>query len=153
MAAMPGGQTARPPVAGLTAERRATLRRLADHLVPAYEKMPAASEVGVHEQLIEEVFKHRPDLKDNVLAALDRAQGREPAEVVSDLARHHAGEMEALGLAVSGAYYMSPLVRERLGYPGQENAPYDPYETHSYLLDGMIERVLARGRVYRPTPR
>ncbi len=151
------GTTARDPgvrmAIGLTPERRETLRLIADYLIPAYETMPSASSVLVHEQWIDEVFKHRPDLKENVVRALDRGRDRPPAEAVKELARDHPDEMEALGLAVSGAYYMSPSVREALGYPGQENAPYDPYETHAYLLDGMIERVIARGRTYRPTPR
>ena len=40
-----------------------------------------------------------------------------------------------------------------LGYPGQESVTYDPYATPDYLTDGMLERVVARGPIYRSTPR
>jgi hypothetical protein len=137
----------------LTAEFRAVFEQLADVLVPAHGKMPAASVVGAHEGLLDDVLKHRPDIRDDLLRALAAAKGREPRAAANDLLRQDAAAFNALGLAVSGAYYMSPRVRELLGYPGQESVSYDPYATPDYLTDGMIERVVVRGPIYRPTPR
>ncbi len=139
--------------ASLSPEQRSLFRALADVLIPAYGKMPAASAVGVHEALVDEVLKHRADIRDDLLRALQAAKGRDPTEAANDLLRNDEAAFNALGLAASGAYYMSPKVRELLLYPGQEDVKYDPYETPSYLVDGTIERVIARGRVYRPTPR
>ncbi len=142
------------PIHGrLTAELRGVFKKLADVLIPAHGKMPAASAVGVHEGLLDDVLKHRPDIRDDLLRALTAAQGREPPAVANNLLRQDAAAFNALGLAVSGAYYMSPRVRELLGYPGQESVTYDPYATPNYLTDGMLERVVARGPIYRPTPR
>ena len=53
----------------------------------------------------------------------------------------------------TGGYLMSETVREAMGYPGQEPAPYDPHETPEYMTNGMLERVTLRGPIYRPTPR
>ena len=55
-------------------------------------------------------------------------------------------------LTASGGYYMSPRVREILGYPGQEAVPYDPHAVADYLTDHMLERVARRGPIYRETP-
>lgn len=140
-------------VTALSPGQRSVLRALADVLIPASGKMPAASAVGAHEMLAEEVLRHRPDIRDDLLRALKRAEGADPTEAANDLLRSDEAAFNALGLAVSGAYYMSPAVRQLLGYPGQDEVTYDPYETPDYLTDGSIERVLARGRVYRPTPR
>ncbi len=137
----------------LTAELRAVFQELADLLVPAHGKMPAASAVGVHEALLDEVLKHRPDIRDDLLRALAAAKGQEPRAAANNLLRRDAAAFNALGLAASGAYYMSPRVRELLGYPGQESVPYDPYATPNYLTDGLLERVVARGPIYRATPR
>ncbi len=137
----------------LSAEQRNILGSLADVLIPAYQRMPAASAVGVHESLIDEVLKHRSDLREDLLRALAKAKGRNPTEAANELLRSDAPAFNALSLAVSGAYYLSPAVRKLLGYPGQEAVSYDPHATPDYLTNGMIERVLARGRVYRPTPR
>ncbi len=142
-----------PPPSRLTAELRAVFQQLADVLVPAHGKMPAASAVGAHEALLDDVLKHRPDIRDDLLRALTKAQGQEPIAAANNLLRQDAAGFNALGLAVSGAYYMSPRVRELLGYPGQESVSYDPYATPNYLTDGMLERVVARGPIYRATPR
>lgn len=142
-----------PTTGGLTAELRAVFEQLAVILIPAHGKMPAASAVGAHQSLLDDVLKHRPDIRDDLLRALAAAHGREPRAAANDLLRKDAAAFNALGLAVSGAYYMSPRVRELLGYPGQESVSYDPYATPNYLTDGMLERVVARGPIYRPTPR
>jgi hypothetical protein len=142
-----------PTPSRLTRELRAVFEQLADVLVPAHGKMPAASAVGTHEGLLDDVLKHRPDIRGDLLRALTAAQDREPRAAANDLLREDAAAFNALGLAVSGAYYMSPRVRELLGYPGQESVSYDPYATPNYLTDGMLERVVARGPIYRPTPR
>jgi len=142
------------PVHGrLTAELRTVFKELADVLVPAHGKMPEASAVGAHEALLDDVLKHRPDIRDDLLRALTAVQGKEPRAAANDLFRKDAAAFNALGLAVSGAYYMSPRVRELLGYPGQESVSYDPYATPDYLTDGILERVVTRGPIYRPTPR
>jgi hypothetical protein len=142
-----------PPPSRFTAELRVVFQRLADLLVPAHGKMPAASAVGAHEALLDDVLKHRPDIRDDLVRALKAAQGQEPRAAANNLLRQDAAAFNALGLAVSGAYYMSPRVRELLGYPGQESVSYDPYATPNYLTDGMLERVVARGPIYRATPR
>ena len=144
---------ANPPPNRLTAELRAVFQKLADVLVPAHGKMPAASAVGAHETLLDDVLKHRPDIRDDLLRALMAAQSQEPRAAANNLLRQDEAAFNALGLAASGAYYMSPRVRELLGYPGQESVPYDPYATPEYLTDGLLERVVARGPIYRGTPR
>ena len=92
----------------LTAELRAVFQQLADVLVPAHGKMPAASAVGAHEALLDDVLKHRPDIRDDLLRALTAAQGQEPRAAANNLLRQDEAAFNALGLAVSGAYYMSP---------------------------------------------
>jgi hypothetical protein len=142
-----------PAPSRLTAELRTVFRHLADVLVPAHGRMPAASAVGAHEGLLDDVIKHRPDIRGDLFRALTTAQGQDPRAAANNLLRRDAAAFNALGLAVSGAYYMSPRVRELLGYPGQESVSYDPYATPNYLTDGMLERVVARGPIYRATPR
>ena len=117
----------------LSPEQRTVFRVLADILIPAHGKMPAASAMGVHDALVDEVLKHRPDIRDDLLRALKGAEGRDPTEAANDLLRNDEAAFNALGLAASGAYYMSPRVRELLGYPGQEDVKYDPYATPGYL--------------------
>ena len=136
----------------LSAEERATFAGLADLLIPRHGRMPAAPEVGAHEALLDRVLGHRPDIVDDLLRGLAAAEGAEPGEAANRLSQSDAAAFNAVTLAASAAYYMCDEVRALIGYPGQEKAPYDPHETPVYLTNGMIERIVLRGPIYRPTP-
>jgi len=139
--------------ATVTEEERQAFAALADYLVPASGEMPAATAVGVDKELLDEVLRARPDLLEGLRRGIAACAGKPPGEALNALMKDDAEAFGAVSLAASGGYYMADAVRERLGYPGQEGAPYDPHETPDYLTNGMIERVVRRGPLYKPTPR
>ena len=47
--------------------------------------------------------------------------------------------------------FMNPDVRRAVGYAGQGAAPIDPRV--DYMEDGLLESVIKRGPVDRPTPK
>jgi hypothetical protein len=51
---------------------------------------------------------------------------------------------------VPGAYFLNAQVRAQLGYHGQGARPLDSHP--DYLDDGLLESVIDRGPIYRPTP-
>jgi hypothetical protein len=51
---------------------------------------------------------------------------------------------------VPGAYFLNPDVRRAIGYEGQTGRAIDPHP--DYLDDGLLDAVIARGPIYRPTP-
>lgn len=134
--------------------RRATFAAIADILIPNAEGMPAASEVDAHGAMLDHVLGLRPDLRDDLLRGLDKAAGREAAEAANDLNMTDPAALSAIGLAASAGYYMTPRVRELIGYPGQQSRPEaDPDATPEYVANGMLQQVIDRGPVYRPTPK
>jgi len=137
----------------LTPEDRRTFAGLADRLVPAHGRMPAASAVAVEGELLDLVLRARPDLQEGVQRALAACAGKDPSQAINALHGADAEAFGALSLAVTGAYYMADEVWQKLGYPGQGGGAYDPHETPDYLTDGTLERVVRRGPLYRPTPR
>ena len=132
---------------------RETFGAMADIIVPAWERMPSATAIGVHKGLLDAVLRARPDLTDGVKSAIAACRTGSPSETVNALFQSDRNAFDAFTLAVTGAYYMDPTVRGLLGYPGQESPPYDPMETPDYLTDGLLERVTRRGAIYKPTPR
>ena len=136
----------------LSPEERAAFAGLADFLIPRHGRLPAATEVGAHEELLDRVLGHRPDIVEDLRRGLAAAQAAEPSEAANRLSQSDAAAFSAVTLAASAAYYMCDEVRALIGYPGQEKAPYDPHETPVYLTNGMIERIVLRGPIYRPTP-
>ena len=136
----------------LSPDQRAVFAGLADLLIPRHGRMPAATEIGAHAALLDWVLGHRPDIVDDLLRGLAAAQGAEPSEAANRLSQQDPAAFNAITLAASATYYMAEEVRGLIGYPGQEKAPYDPHETPVYSTNRMIERLVRRGPIYRPTP-
>jgi choline dehydrogenase-like flavoprotein len=134
-------------ISELPEAERARLAELADALIPGGAERPAASTAGVAGPLLDRVLAARPDL----LPALRRALAEPFTDAGARLAALRASDprgAHAVELAVAGGYYLSPDVRERIGYPGQVARPASALDYPEYLADGLLERVLERG--YRP---
>jgi hypothetical protein len=129
---------------------RAILAGLADVLIPAGEGFPSASEAGVASEGLDQVLSFRPDLAAGLKKILAGATGRLAAECVAALQAEDAASFGVLAELVPGAYFLNAQVRTRLGYHGQSARPIDPRP--DYLDDGLLQSVIDRGRIYRPTP-
>jgi hypothetical protein len=131
--------------------QRAVLAGLADVLIPAGDGMPSASAAAVADEGLTQVLAAVPGLGAPLAEVLARARGREPAEVVAGLARSDPAAYGVLTEVVTAAYFMNPDVRRAVGYTGQGPAPLDPRV--DYMEDGLLESVIQRGPIYRPTPK
>jgi hypothetical protein len=135
----------------LSDSQRAQLGAIADELIPAGGGMPSASEAGVAGQYLDEVLTSLPDLRDALDTTLASVDGLAPAEAIAVLRQDPTG-WGVLTAVVPGAYFMNPAIREAIGYPGLERRPIDESAEPDYLADGLLDSVIARGPVYRPTP-
>jgi hypothetical protein len=131
--------------------QRAVLAGLADVLIPAVDNMPSASAAAVAEQGLNQVLAAVPSLEASLADVLARAKGREAAEVVASLARTDPAAYGILTEVITAAYFMNPEVRKAVGYRGQGPSPLDPRV--DYMEDGLLESVIKRGPIYRPTPK
>lgn len=134
-------------------EERQVFSDLADVLIPNAEGMPSASEVGVHKGMLDRVVGLRPDLSEALHRGLSTAKGKDPTAAAEELNRNDPEALTAIGLAASAGYYMTPKVRELIGYPGQENRPADPDAPLEYVENGMLQVVIDRGPIFVPTPK
>ena len=131
--------------------QRAVLAGLADVLIPAGDGMPSASVGAVAEEGLNQVLAAVPSLGASLAEVLAGAKGREPAEVIAHLARTDPAAYGILTEVVTAAYFMNPDVRKAVGYTGQGPSPLDPRV--DYMEDGLLESVIKRGPIYRPTPK
>ena len=115
--------------------------------------MPAASQVGVGGDILERMLALRPDLRDAFMRGLRAAAGKPAAEAAQALNRDDQAALGAIGLVAAAGYYMSPKVRALIGYPGQESRPADPDATPEYVANGMLQQVIDRGPIFKPTPK
>jgi hypothetical protein len=129
---------------------RAVLGELANVLIPAGEDFPSASEASVSGDGLDQVLSFRPDLAEGLKRLIAAARGRSAAKFVAELQRNDPEGFGVLAEFVPGAYFLNSRVREKLGYAGQGARPIDPRP--DYFDDGLLQSVIDRGPVYRPTP-
>lgn len=147
---MTGVDVALSASGALTTDERHRLAALSDVLVPEAHGMPSASQAGVATRWVDDTLRLRPEMLPVLRRALDGlAAGDDARSTLVRLATDDTEAFEVLATVVAGSYYMAPEVRTSLGYPGQEARPLVD-DTHEYL--DMLERVVERGPVYRPTP-
>ena len=132
-------------------EERAVLAGLADVLIPAGEGFPSASDAGVARDGLDQVLAFRPDLADGLKGVIAAARGCLPAEFVAQLPGNDPAGFALLAEFVPGAYFLNQGVRQALGYTGQTARPIDPRADH--LDDGLLQSVIDRGPIHRPTPK
>lgn len=122
---------------------------LADAMFPATEQMPRASTIGIATRLLDRALRVDPRLGE-ALARLRRpASGLDARRDLRDLGEAEPGTFRVFVLVAAAAYYMAPEVRRALGYNGQEALTIDDMELPEYLEDGTLDRVIARGPIYR----
>ena len=133
---------------------RERLVKVADGLIPAADRMPAPSEVGIGGAQLDAVLASRPDLAGDLRRALDNAGDvADPIAWVETLRDRDPLAYHALVTTIVAGYYMHAEVKRLLGYPGQipEAVSADGYP--DYVEEGLLERVYERGPIYRRTPR
>ena len=129
---------------------RALLARLADVLIPAGNGMPSASQADVAGIHLDQVLTARPDFALSLRGLLDRARGTDPTAFVERERRANSPAFAVLAEFAPSAYFLNERVRQQIGYAGQTALQLD--ERPDYLDDGLLDSVIRRGPIYRPTP-
>ena len=130
-------------------EDRALFAALADELIPVGEGMPSASQAGVAGVWLDHVLTARPDLPAGLRDVLEKTRGQRAAEAIAALRSSDPAAFGVLAEIVPAAYFMNPDVRKAIGYDGQGPRAIDPHP--DYLDDGLLQSVISRGPIYRPT--
>jgi hypothetical protein len=130
------------------AAERATLRAVADLLIPAAHGMPSAAEVLTDDRL-RFVLTARPDLGEPLRTALRPELGDDVDARLDALGRDEPSTLGAMQLVIVAGYYTDARVRELIGYPGQTALELRSWEYPAYLEEGLIDAVLARGPSWR----
>lgn len=137
----------------LTEHQRQLFAAIADVLIPAAEGMPSASDFGVQREPLDHVLSLRPELAEDLERGLASLGPDESGVAAAErLNREDPAAMGAIGLIASAAYYMQPEVWKLIGYPGQAHRPVMPAEENDPAIDRLLDPVVERGPIYRPTP-
>ena len=96
-------------------------------------------------ELLDAVLHARPDLRDDLRRALAR-EVDDPLATVDDLRRTDPRAYRALVMLVLAAYYRSPDVQARIGWPGPVGTAVGRFDYPEYLSEGLLDHVLAKER-------
>jgi len=103
--------------------------------------------------MIDRTLECRPDLSQLITSVID---GRaEPREELERLRKKQPDVFDKFAFAIAAVYFLNPEVRRLLGYPGAapQRKAAKPGEAEDYLRGGLLDPVVARGPIYRPTPK
>lgn len=139
----------------LREEELRTLRAVADALIPAAGGNPPATGEPDYDEYLRRAVDARADAFGAITEVLAAFAVEDPPGIDRKLRSLHAEEpdtFQALSAVVAGAWLLIPQVRERIGYPGQRRDPARLEEAADQLSDGILDPVMERGPIYRPTP-
>ena len=139
------------PPRPLSDSEHATLLRIADTLIPESGPNPKASDARDFVPYLHLALAARADVFETVLKAVG-----ELANVPDNDLRHALKRMwredkvtfDPLSSIVAGAYFMSPQVKELIGYPGQHRDPAGLEDAANELETGILDPVIERGPIY-----
>jgi hypothetical protein len=131
---------------------RSRLAEFADKLIAGGAGLPAASGADVQGKWIDRALAARPDLVETVQSVL--ARSGDAGTELERLRTEEPAVFDRFTYVIAGAYLMNPRVRRLLGLPGGAPKPKPAYpdESDHYLRDGILDPVIERGPIYRPTP-
>ena len=133
-----------------TKQERDRLAHLADVLIPPAEGHLSASAADVGGQGLDQVLATCPEMAAGLRKLLLQSGTGDPAAAVTLLREQEPAAFAVLAEFAASAYFLNPAIRKAIGYSGQTARPIDP--APDYLENGLLDSVVRRGPIYRPTP-
>lgn len=135
----------------LTNQEREAVYIIGDTLIPEGGSGPSADQAAVATQFIDRFLALRPDLHAGFRALLAEADLDNPRQWCERLERERPAVFSELTFVIAGSYLLSPKARSWLKYEGQVGEYQDGSPQAEYADGGLLDQVVARGPIYRPT--
>jgi hypothetical protein len=124
---------------------------VADVLVPPNGTMPALRDVDPDSRWLACALAARPDLAVDLGRALAAVDAGEVPGSVRALYASSPDDFDVLAAVVTGTYFLTPRVRQLIGYPGQARKP-PRLDDAADQLEDLLEQAMNRPSFYRPAP-
>lgn len=125
------------------------LRQLSEVLIPSDGNMPCASEIEDLNKWLERAIRSCGYSAQDQRAALDALPDDINWENVKAFSVSNLASFAILSTLVSAAYYMSPPVLAKLGYPEDRRNPADAEEFLQEYETGVFDKMMSRAPHYR----
>lgn len=152
MSLPPNHVTEAAPALELSDEQYAILAKMADWFIGPVEGFPSTEEADPENAVLHLALEQLRPLHDELVAAINAANGVDIDHYLADLEDRGAPEFEYLRTLLVGRYLSCRPVWKVLGYTGRRPIPIRQGEADEYLSGGLLDAPIARGKIYRPTP-
>ncbi|MBO0824264.1 MAG: hypothetical protein J2P27_10470, partial [Actinobacteria bacterium] len=136
----------------LTQSQLITARAMAQWFTPPAPGFPSAAEADPDEHVLGLVLDQLEPVLPGIVDALDAAAGQDITAYLEQMEREQPERFALLRVLFVGRYLTCRPVWELLGYPGRLPAPVRAGEAEQDLAGGLLNPVISRGKIYRPTP-
>ena len=139
------------PPRDLSAAEVATLRRVADTLIPAGNGLPSGGAVEKFEELATRAAAILDKTFPVLVAVIERLAPVPQADLwdtLKSLAADDDGGFNAISTLLVGVYLYSDEVKEGLGYPAPHRNPPDFFDAADELSTGILDPVMASDFTY-----
>lgn len=127
------------------------LLRIADCLIPAAGPNPKASDAIDYVAYLHLALAARSDVFDTVVSAAHSLAEVADEKLLDALKAMWANDkftFDPLSSIIAGAYFMTPQVKDLIGYPGQHRDPAGLEDAANELETGILDPVIERGPIY-----
>jgi len=139
------------PPRAISVEEMATIRRVADTLIPSGDRLLSGSAVTNFEALVTRAAAILDKLFPELIAALallstipqDQLWG-----VLESMSAKNDPGFQTLSMVITGAYLYSDEIREQLNYPLPHRNPPDFFDAADELSSGILDPVMASDFTY-----
>jgi hypothetical protein len=139
------------PPRELTESELGTLLRIADCLIPADGPNPKASDAEEYTSYLQLALGARTDAFSAVISGVEKLADVPDTELWEALKQMSVDDkftFDPLSSILAGAYFMTPQIKQLIGYPGQHRDPAPLEEAANELATGILDPVLERGHIY-----
>ena len=139
------------PPRELSESELAMLLRIADCLIPADGPNPKASDAVDYTAYLRLALGARSDAFDTVISGAEQLADVPDSglwQALKTLWAEDKATFDPLSSVLAGAYFMTPQIKELIGYPGQHRDPAPLEEAANELATGILDPVLERGHFY-----
>ena len=104
----------------IDAASRRLIAVLSEELLPGNDRQPSAVDVGIGGAPLDRLLMSRPDLRDSLLAILERFRNCEPVTPGAFIETLSPQEHRLLLTVICGAYFLVAEVQQAIEYTGQQ---------------------------------
>jgi hypothetical protein len=132
----------------LDTRQRKLFTELSNVILPGNLEQPAARDIDIADKPLDLMLRSRPDLEQNLLEQLRNYDDATSKDALSYIQSLEITELRNLILIVCATYYMHPVVKQNIGYSGQQAIPLG---RGGFGAEELVMEMMEKPKTYRCT--